>query len=145
MSLTMTRLERESFLAEVHVGILGVNTEGRGPIIVPVWYTYEPGGTVNVITGETSRKGVLVEASGRFSLCAQTEVAPYKYVTVEGPVVRREKPVDPQERRAAAHRYLGQEFGDLYIEATKTDAANSVMFRMQPETWMTSDFAKEFE
>jgi nitroimidazol reductase NimA-like FMN-containing flavoprotein (pyridoxamine 5'-phosphate oxidase superfamily) len=84
MSLTMTRFERESFLADLHVGVLGVNAEGRGPLIVPVWYSYEPGGTVNVITGENSRKAALIDSTGRFSLCVQTELAPYKYVTVEG-------------------------------------------------------------
>jgi hypothetical protein len=29
----------------------------------------------------------LLAHSGRFSLCAQTETAPYKYVSVEGPSV----------------------------------------------------------
>ena len=140
----MSRAEREAFLAEVHVGVLSVQQEGRGPLTVPVWYAYEPGGTVNVITGEESKKGELITANGRFSLCAQTETAPYKYVSVEGPVVKRDKPVDPVERRAMAVRYLGEEFGDLYIQATEADAEGSVVFRMGPESWFTADFAKEF-
>jgi len=60
-------------------------------------------------------------------------------------VVQREKPVDPDERRAGAHRYLGQDFGDLYLQSSEADAVNSVMFRMQPESWFTSDFAKAVE
>ena len=111
---------------------------------MPVWYAYEPGGTLSVITGEDSKKGVLIAAAGRFSVCAQDEAPPYKYVSVEGPVVARDKPVDPAERRAMAHRYLGEEFGDLYIEATEADAVNSVAFRMAPESWFTADFAKQF-
>jgi len=99
---------------------------------------------VNVITGEESKKGKLIKANGRFSLCAQTETAPYKYVSVEGPVVKRDKSVDPVERRAMAIRYLGEEFGDLYIQATEADAEKSVVFRMGPETWFTADFAKQF-
>jgi nitroimidazol reductase NimA-like FMN-containing flavoprotein (pyridoxamine 5'-phosphate oxidase superfamily) len=144
MSISMTRSEREAFLAEVHVGILSVQQPVNGPLSVPVWYAYEPGGTVSVITGEKSRKGVLITASGRFSLCTQTETPPYKYVSVEGPVVGVDKRVDPAERRQMAHRYLGEEFGDLYLQATEADAEGSVVFRMEPESWLTADFAKEF-
>ncbi len=78
----------------------------HGPLTVPVWYSYEPGGTVNVITGAQSRKGRCIAAAGRFSLCAQTEDPPYQYVTVEGPVAATDHAVDPDERRAMAHRYL---------------------------------------
>jgi nitroimidazol reductase NimA-like FMN-containing flavoprotein (pyridoxamine 5'-phosphate oxidase superfamily) len=144
MSISMTRSEREAFLAEVHVGVLSVQQDRRGPLTVPVWYTYEPGGTVTVITGAESRKGALITANGRFSLCAQDEAPPYKYVSVEGPVVEREQPVAPAERRAIARRYLGEEFGDLYFESTEADAVHSVAFRMSPESWFTADFAKEF-
>jgi nitroimidazol reductase NimA-like FMN-containing flavoprotein (pyridoxamine 5'-phosphate oxidase superfamily) len=144
MSISMTHSEREAFLAGVHVGVLSVQQDRKGPLIVPVWYTYEPGGTVSVITGEDSKKGVLITASGRFSLCAQDEAPPYKYVSVEGPVVKRDKPVDPVERRAMAHRYLGEEFGDLYFDATEVESLNSVVFRMAPESWFTADFAKQF-
>jgi hypothetical protein len=43
-----------------------------------------------------------------------------------------------------AYRYLGPEFGDLYLAATEVDAADSVVFRMTPERWLTTDFAKQF-
>jgi nitroimidazol reductase NimA-like FMN-containing flavoprotein (pyridoxamine 5'-phosphate oxidase superfamily) len=50
--LSMSRAEREEFLAGLHVGVLGVaSDDGGGPLTVPVWYTYQPGGTVNVSTG----------------------------------------------------------------------------------------------
>ena len=88
MSLTMSRAEREEFLAGLHVGVLSVaSPDGRGPLAAPVWYTSQPGGTVNVSTGRGTRKALAVEAAGRVSLCAQDERPPYKYVTVEGPVV----------------------------------------------------------
>ena len=87
MSLTMTEAERQTFLADLHVGVMGIADGDRGPLTVPVWYSYEPGGDVIVLTGETSRKMRLAAAAGRFSLCAQTESLPYRYVMVEGPVV----------------------------------------------------------
>jgi len=69
MSATMTRQEREQFLAGVHVGVLSVASEGGGgPLAVPVWYSYQPGGPVNVITGAGTRKAAAIRAAGRFSL-----------------------------------------------------------------------------
>jgi hypothetical protein len=84
VSLTMTKQQRESFLADLHVGIISIPEEGRGPLTVPIWYSYEPGGELRVVTARTSRKARLLQRAGRFSLCAQTETPPYKYVSVEG-------------------------------------------------------------
>jgi len=45
MSFAMSVEERERFLAGLHVGVLSVAVMGsRGPITVPVWYDYQPGG-----------------------------------------------------------------------------------------------------
>ncbi len=144
MTLTMTASEREEFLAGVHVGVLAVADAGERVLAVPVWYGYAPGGTVDVITGGESRKARCLRAAGRFSLCAQTETAPYRYVSVEGPIVAEDAPVTDAERRDMAYRFLGAEIGDLYLTATEADAAASVVFRMSPRRWFTSDFAKQF-
>ena len=87
MTTRMTKAEREAFLADVHVGVLGVNEPDRGPLTVPIWYSYEPGGEITVLTGPDSRKGRLLSVGTRVSICAQTETPPYKYVTAEDPVV----------------------------------------------------------
>jgi nitroimidazol reductase NimA-like FMN-containing flavoprotein (pyridoxamine 5'-phosphate oxidase superfamily) len=44
MTLTMTKEEREAFLAAVHVAVISVAEDGHGPLMVPIWYSYEPGG-----------------------------------------------------------------------------------------------------
>jgi hypothetical protein len=37
--------DRELFLAEPHIAALSVSAgPGRGPLTVPIWYQYEPGG-----------------------------------------------------------------------------------------------------
>ena len=88
MSVSMSRAEREAFLAEVHVGVLTVAVgDGGGPLATPVWYSYQPGGQVSITTGGNSKKARAIAAAGRFSMCAQHEAPPYKYVTVEGPAV----------------------------------------------------------
>ncbi len=141
MSLTMTKEEREAFLAAVHVGVISVAEDGRGPLTVPIWYSYEPGGEVRVITARASRKGRLLERAGRFSLCAQTETPPYKYVSVEGRIVAIEAADLERDRRPLAHRYLGAAMGDRYVESTRDDVEN-VLVRMRPERWLTVDYAK---
>jgi nitroimidazol reductase NimA-like FMN-containing flavoprotein (pyridoxamine 5'-phosphate oxidase superfamily) len=145
MSLAMTKQEREAFLADVHVGVISIPEPGRGPLTVPVWYAYEPGGELRVVTARTSRKGQLLARSGRFSLCAQTETAPYKYVSVEGPIVAIEEAHLERDLRPLARRYLGPEMGDQYVERTASEHGDNVLIRMRPERWLTVDFAKEYE
>ena len=53
-----------------------------------------------------------------------------------------DSPPDPDERRALAHRYLGEEIGDLYFQSTAATEASMVTVRIQPEHWLSTDFAK---
>lgn len=139
MSVSMSRAEREAFLAEVHVGVLAVAAgQGRGPLLTPVWYSYEPGGRVSVSTGGSSNKARAIAAAERFSLCAQDEAPPYKYVTVEGPAVI--EPAELAGRIAIARRYLGIEGGDAFIAANA--GVDDVMIQMMPEHWQSADFSK---
>ena len=146
MSLRMTKAEREEFLAGLHVGIISIAEPGRGPLTVPIWYDYEPGGELWILTEASSRKGRLLKQVERFTLCAQTEQPPYKYVTVEGPITSITSSELERDERPMAHRYLGAEFGDKYIEATGGTTARdgNVLVKMRPEHWLTVDYAKEF-
>ena len=146
MSLVMSRKEREAFLAEVHVGIISIAEEGRAPLAVPIWYGYSPGGELFVVTERGSRKGRLLEKARRFSLCAQTESPPYRYVSVEGPIVSIAPSQLERDERPLAHRYLGREQGDRYLEATGGAAARAqnVVVRMRPERWLSTDYGKQF-
>jgi uncharacterized protein len=142
LSTAMTKQERESFLADLHVGIISVAEDGRGPLTVPIWYSYEPGGEVRVVTGGTSRKAQLLRTARRFSLCAQTETQPYKYVSVEGPIVAIEPANLERDRRPIAQRYFGVQAGDRYIERTRAETVENVLVRMRPERWLTVDYGK---
>ena len=142
MSFAMSAGEREQFLAGRHVGVLSVVAGGeRGPLAVPVWYDYQPGGQVSVITGRSSRKGLAIAAAGRMSLCAQDEHPPYRYVSVEGPVEIEE--LDLEERLAMARRYLGTEGGDRYVADNPDPDGGNVMIRMTPEHWLSVDYGKQ--
>ncbi len=61
MSYTMSPAEREQFLTQPHVGVLSV-VENGAPLTVPVWYGYQLGGRVRVITGPESRKARALQA-----------------------------------------------------------------------------------
>jgi hypothetical protein len=137
-ALSMTTAEREAFLAELHVGVFAVDRPGAPPLVAPVWYGYEPGGDVHLLFAESSEKLRLAEAAGQASLCVQTEVMPYKYVTVEGPTVVGA--VDLDLKRDLARRYLGPEVGDLYLEATA--GTTGPVVRLTPTRWRTSDYAR---
>ena len=145
MSTIMSREEREAFLAGVHVGILSLNQEGRGPLTTPVWYAYEPGGDVQVVTERASRKGKLLEEGRRISLCVQDEAPPYKYASVEGPIIQIEPSDAERHERPLAHRYLGPEAGDRYMESSTDgqDADAMILIHMRPERWLTADYSKE--
>jgi hypothetical protein len=112
--------------------------QSRGPLLTPVWYSYQPGGRVSVSTGGSSSKARAVAAAGRFSLCAQDEAPPYKYVTVEGPAVIEQ--AELAGRIAIARRYLGIEGGDAFIAANP--GVDDVMIQMMPEHWQSADFSK---
>lgn len=146
MSLAMTKDEREAFLAGLHVGVLSIAEPGRGPLTVPIWYDYEPGGELWVITERGSRKGRLLAGAGRASLCAQSEAPPYQYVSVEGPIVAIEPADRERHARPMARRYLGAELGDRYVEATSggEGAGSTVLVRVRPERWLTADYRKQF-
>lgn len=134
---SMTRAERDEFLAAVRVAVLSVDDPGRGPLAVPVWYLFEDG-DILIETDRTSKKARLLEAAGRASITVQTETAPYLYVTVEGPAV-----IEPNERdvEEIPTRYLGPELGAWYAKENP-HGEDSVVIRLTPEHWNTMDFNK---
>jgi len=139
MSATaMTQSGREQFLSELHVGVLSIERPDGPPLTVPVWYIYEPGGELWFLISPDSVKGRLLQKSMRFSLCAQSESLPYKYVSIEGTATI--SPADKElHSRPMAHRYLGVKGGDSYVE---NDDGESVRVSTTPERWFTVDYSK---
>src|SRR3954447_4148201 len=98
MPRSMSRTEREEFLAGLHVGVLSVAAgDDRGPLTIPIWYTYQPGGTLNVSTGPGTRKAQAIMAGGRFRLVRRGRAAAVKVRQRGGPGRHRA----PHRRRAA--------------------------------------------
>ena len=144
MTVRMSEQERRAFLAGVHVAVISLTDPGRGPLAAPIWYAYQPGGEVWFVTERDSRKGRLITAGARVTLCVQTETAPYQYVSVEGPVTAIEPADVERDTRPLARRYLGFERGDRYVETTGGVEGHrgSIRVSVRPERWLTVDYGK---
>ena len=134
---SMTKQERDAFLADVHVGILAVDEPERGPLALPIWYQYADGVVTIGMDGD-SLKARLLRAAGRATLTVQTETPPYLYASVEGPVRVLSEHRDDLEM---ATRYLGVEMGEWYA-ANNPSTERSVVVELIPEHWRTMDFGK---
>lgn len=134
---SMTVEEREAFLAEVRVGVLAIEHAGQGPLAVPIWYLVKDG-AVLLLMDEQSLKARLVRAAGQATLTVQQETPPYKYVSVEGPVTL--EPPAKDLRLELATRYLGPAAGAKY--ASGPDSPSSIVARLTPQKWRTTDYSK---
>ena len=146
MPKALSKIEREQFLSELHVGVLTIAETDRGPLVCPVWYTYAPGGVVSLCTKKDARKAKIMKLGQRASFLVQVEgditkgVLP-KYVAIEGPVVKLETANMDRDLRPVMHRYLGAEIGDGYLQATRGDSAEGeLVVHIRPERWRSRDF-----
>jgi PPOX class probable F420-dependent enzyme len=134
--------ERQSFLADKHVGVLSVDaTDGRPPASVPIWYGYTSDGNILINTGAKSRKTRLLQRAGKATLVVQREEPPYQYVVVEGTVVDVTSPTPLEIKHDIAIRYLGEEGGRAFV-ASMGDSP-SVLFTVRPDRWITADYSDD--
>jgi nitroimidazol reductase NimA-like FMN-containing flavoprotein (pyridoxamine 5'-phosphate oxidase superfamily) len=131
--------DREQFLAEPHIAALSVSDgPGRGPLTVPIWYQYAPGGEVWILTEATSRKARLIQAAGRFTLMVDRVTPTTRYVSVEGPVTRTIPGTD-ELRREIAERYLPPEQAQAYLKLAEAEFDPEIAIYLRPERWLSSD------
>jgi hypothetical protein len=131
--------DRELFLAEPHIAALSVSAgPARGPLTVPIWYQYAPGGEAWVLSEAASRHVRLIEAAGRFTLMVDRVVPTVRYVSVEGPVTRTVPGTDELLREITV-RYLPPEKVPAYIEFAKTELGEQVAIYLRPQRWLSSD------
>ncbi|GAA4430382.1 pyridoxamine 5'-phosphate oxidase family protein [Georgenia halophila] len=137
--MALSKDDREQFLAEPRIGALSVaGEEGRGPVTVPIWFHYTPGGPLWVLTEADSRKVKLIRAAGRFTIMADRKKPSLRYVSVEGPVTRIE-PGTEDDLRAITYRYLSGESAEKYLDFARTELGAEVVVEMRPERWLSAD------
>lgn len=137
--MALSKDDREHFFAEAHVAALSVDAgTGRGPLTVPIWYQYSPGGQPWILTGAGSRKHRLIESAGHFSLMVDRVEPTVRYVAVDGPVSRIE-PSTNEQLIEMATRYLQGEALERYIEFSLREHADSVAVHLTPQHWLSAD------
>lgn len=137
--MALPKEEREQFLAEPHIAALSVSAgTDRGPLTVPIWYQYTPGGEPWVLTGADSRKTQLIEAAGCFSLMVERTEPTLRYVAVDGPVSRIEAATDEQHVELA-HRYLPAERAERFLEFARAQLGEQVVIYLRPQHWVSAD------
>ena len=140
MSKQFSEAERQKFLADKHVAVLSVAADnGRPPASVPIWYDYEPGGSIRISTQGSRRKARLIREAGQVTLVVQREEPPYQYVAVEGTVADAASPAPNDAREAISIRYLGEEAGRAFVRSM--DGADQVLFTIRPDRWSSADFS----
>lgn len=140
--MALTREEREEFLAEPHIAALAVDAgAGRAPLTVPIWYQYEPGGDLWIMTGLDSRKNELIQAAGKLSLMVDRIEPTIRYVSVEGPVVNT-VPATLEQLREISARYLPAEKVDGYVDFAWKNHGEQVVVHVRPERWVSSDLGQ---
>jgi hypothetical protein len=131
--------DREFFLAEPHIAALSVSAgQGSGPLTVPIWYQYAPGGEAWVLTEAGSRKARLIETAGRFTLMVERVMPTVRYVSVEGPVTRTVPGTDELLLEIAT-RYLPPDKVPAYIEFATAELGEQVAIYLRPQRWLTAD------
>lgn len=140
--MALSKEDREQFLAEPHIAALSVYAgDARGPLTVPIWYQYSPGGEPWVLTGVGSRKHRLIEAAGHFSLMAERVEPSVRYVAVDGAVSRIEPGTDEQLVEMTK-RYLPPERVDAYLEYSRSELGENVAIFLKPEHWLSADLGE---
>ena len=140
--MALSRDEREWFLAEPHIAALSVYAgDKRGPLTVPIWYQYTPGGQPWVLTGAGSRKHRLIEAAGHFSLMVERVEPSLRYVAVDGAVSRIE-PGTEEQLVEMAKRYLPPEKVEPYLEFARREHGEQIVVVLEPEHWVSADLGQ---
>lgn len=98
------------------------------------------------LTQTTFRKGKLLNEGLRISTKVQTEIMPYAYVSIEGPVVSVEPYDIERDLLPMAVRYRGKTDGRAYVDRAKAAADENttrqarIKVRLQPEERLGLNF-----
>ena len=137
--MALSKEDREAFLAEPHIAALSVYAgDKRGPLTVPIWYQYTPGGEPWVLTGLGSRKHRLIETAGHFTLLVERVEPTVRYVAVDGPVSRIEPGTDELLVEVSS-RYVARDRLDAYLSFARENYGEEVVIYLKPEHWISAD------
>lgn len=119
----------------------------RPPLTVPVWYHCAPGSAITFFTGtqgRKARKSALIGKASVVSLLVQREEFPYKYVTVEGAVVRTDQPPTAEQMLAIVRRYLPEDQAQGLVAGELAVLSPTLeLYTVRPDRWLAFDFGEQ--
>jgi hypothetical protein len=140
--MALSKAEREEFLSQPHIAALSVGAgDDRGPLTVPIWYQYAPGGEPWILTGAGSAKTRLIETADRFTLMVDRMEPTVRYVAVDGPVSRIE-PGSDELLVELTRRYLPPHRVDVFVDYARSDLGSQVVIAMTPQHWLSADLGE---
>ena len=120
--------QQRDFAEDANVAILAT-VDGKGrPHATPIWYLFD-GGEFILSVGRGGQKHRNLERNPEATLVIDSRVVPYYALMISG-TVEIGPPITPEQRRAIANRYLGEELAKRYVEAT--EGQDSVGLRLTP-------------
>ena len=109
----MTQQQIEEYLAQPMIADLATVNPDGSPHVAPVWFRWD-GEVVKVFTQTTAVKVRNIRQDARVSMSVAKQDAPYGYVIVNGKAEISSEGI-PDEVRAMAIHYKGEEEGEIYI------------------------------
>ena len=133
----MTGTQAQEFLAEPRIGVLSIarsDPAHTSPLSIPIWYSYEPGGDLSIVTPLDSFKARVLRAAGRATLVAEESRPRIRYVSVECELVD-ELASDPAHTRAMASRYLPADEVEAFVDSVPVEGR----IVLRPVRWRSAD------
>ena len=107
-----------------------VRADGR-PHVAPIWYAVDDDGTVVFNTGETTVKGRNLRRTGYAAMTVDDDVAPFSFVTLEGPVTISSDLDDVRHWAGViGGRYMGADRAEEYGE--RNGVPGELIVRLAP-------------
>jgi PPOX class probable F420-dependent enzyme len=139
---TLSADEVVAFLTEPgHLVRLATVDADGAPRVVPIWFVYEDG-RIWMTPRERAVWWGDVQRDARVALVIDEEALPYRKVVARGPVevvhVPGEDDAWRDRYRRIAARYVGEEGGEAYIQATIAEPRALLAFDLDPAvatTW----------
>lgn len=148
MSPAMPEGERQSFLAGIHVGIFSLAQDSQAPLSLPAWYAYSPGEEARILVPPGDPRSALLHSLPRASLVVQDEMPPYRYVSIEGPIVAVVPADRDQDYWPMILRYLPEMWALGYLGSTwpegKDLSRSMLLAHLRPEVWRGVNYHDDF-
>lgn len=122
------------FLAETRVGIFAVAAENGPPAATPVWYLYEPGGNLRIVTSASTRKAKLLARTGTATLVVEESGQNATFVAIDMELVDT-RDAEPADDRELASRYLEGEAVERFVDMAVEHMPDEKIYTFRPTKW----------